>query len=347
VELGVPDPQQPARRRLDPFEVASRLSFFLTNRAPDDALLDAAGQGALGPAQLQAQAKRLLSSPAASAAIESFYADYLDLDRLDDLSKTAPAFTDALRAGMRMESVRTLRTLTFDEGRDVRALFTTPTTFVTAELARFYGLPVPSGAGPARVELPATGPRTGLLMHAGLLALNAHDSTTSPTRRGKFVREILLCQSIPDPPPNVDTTLPDSAPVNTTRGRVEAHLASPSCAGCHALMDPIGLGFEHFDALGAYRDSEGGIPIDASGMLDGAAFRDARGLAQAVAQHAAVPGCFTTTLLRQAAGAVLETAGERGVADALTAKFEASGFDVRALLLEVVSHAAFLHVRAI
>jgi hypothetical protein len=290
---------------------------------------------------------RLLSSPAATAAIESFYADYLDLDSLADLSKSAPVFTDALRAGMRLESVRTLRALTFDEGRDLRTLFTTPTTFVTPELARFYGLPVPAGTDPARVDLPASGPRAGLLMHAGLLALNAHDSTTSPTRRGKFVRESLLCQSIPDPPPNVDTTLPDSAPVNTARGRVEAHLASPSCASCHALMDPIGLGFENFDAVGAYRDREGGLPIDASGTLDGTAFPGARGLAQAVAQHAAVPGCFTTTLLRQAAGAVLETAGEREVADALTTKFAASGFNVRALLLEVVSHAAFLHVRAI
>jgi hypothetical protein len=345
VELGQVDPSAPGQRRLDPFEAASRLAFFLTNRAPDDALLDAAARGALGPSELRAQAMRLLGSPRAVAAVESFYGDYLGLDELADLTKAAPAFTPALRAAMREESLRTLRVLTFEEGRDLREVFTSRTTFVTPELARFYGVSAPAGTEPARIELPDAGPRAGLLTQAGLLALNAHETSTSPTRRGKFVRELLLCQSIPDPPPNVDTTLPATAPVNTTRGRVEAHQANPSCATCHALMDPIGLGFERFDAAGAYRDRENGNPIDASGALDGVAFDGARELAAAVARHPDVPGCFVTTLLRQAAGAVLESPDERALAASLAARF-ATRLDLRALLLAVVTQPAFLRLRA-
>jgi hypothetical protein len=345
VELGRPDPSAAGQRLLDSFEVASRLAFFLTNRPPDDALLDAAARGALGPDELRVHAMRLLSSPRAVAAVESFYGDYLGLADLADLTKAAPAFTPSLRAAMRDESLRTLRALTFEEGRDLREVFTTRTTFVTGELARFYGVPAPAGAEPGRIELPAAGPRAGLLMHAGLLALNAHENSTSPTRRGKFVREILLCQSIPDPPPNVDTTLPATAPVNTTRGRVEAHQANPACATCHALMDPIGLGFERFDAAGAYRDRENGNAIDASGALDGGAFGGALELVQALSRHADVPGCFVTTLLRQAAGAVLETPGERAVAGALAERF-AAALDLRALLLGVVTHPAFVRLRA-
>jgi hypothetical protein len=340
VELG--QPTSDGRRQLDPFELASRLSFLLVDRAPDDALLDAAGTGRLAqPAELETQARRLLASPSAAQAMESFYADYLDLDRLLGLEKSDPAFTDTLRAAMRAETVQTLRAATFDQGRDLRASFTSRETFVTPELARLYGLPVPTGSSPATY----TGPRAGLLMHAGLLALYAHETRTSPTRRGKFVRETVLCQSIPDPPANVDVNLPAPAPGGTTRARLADHSRDPACASCHALMDPLGLALENFDLIGRYRSDEAGVPIDASGALDGVTFRGPEGLAQAVAQHPALPGCFAVTLLRQASGNLLATAGEEALATALERSFAAAGFDVRALLLALVTHPAFPFVR--
>jgi hypothetical protein len=347
VELGQPVAGDPTRRELTPFELASRLSFFLTDRGPDDALLDAAGQNKLSRAEdLAAQAQRLLGSPRATAALEHFYADYLDLDSLDGLSKdpTAfPDFTDALKAAMRSETVQTLRTLTFDEQADFRTLFTTRTTFVSAELARLYGLPAPSGAGSVRTQN-APGTRAGLLMHASLLSLNAHQGSTSPTRRGKFLRETILCQSIPDPPPNVMATLPATTS-GTMRQRLAGHAKDPACATCHTLMDPVGLGLENFDAIGRLRGTDHGAAIDASGTLDDATFGGPLELAQAVAGHPRVPGCFTTTLLRQAAGDLLKTATEEAVAGVLGGQFKDAGFNVRALLIALVSQPAFRYVR--
>jgi hypothetical protein len=345
VELGQAEPGDPTRLRLGAFEVASRLAFFVTNRPPDDQLLDAAQQDRLGDEQLAEHARRLLASPHAVAAVESFYDDYLDLGSLATLAKDAaafPMFTDAIKADLRAETVRTLRTLTFDEERDFRTVFQDRTTFLTPALARFYGLPAPAGGATARAETAAE--RAGLLMQASLLALHAHDSHTSPSRRGKFVRETLLCQTIPDPPPNIETNLPPaSGALDTTRKRVEAHVANPACSGCHALMDPIGLALENFDAVGRYRTTEGGAPIDAHGALDGKDFTGPLGLAEAVAAHPEVPACFAATILRQASGGLL--VGEKELVADLGRRFEEGRFNVRALLLAVVSHPAFRFVR--
>jgi hypothetical protein len=341
VELGRADPADPGRRLLTPFELASRLAFFLTDRPPDDSLLEAAARDDLSPAGLEAQARRLLSLPAAVAAVETFYDDYLDLGGLAELTRDA-AFTATLKAALRAETVQTLRALTFDEGRDFRSVFTSRATFLTPELSRFYGLDSATGRG----EYPAATVRQGLLMHGSLLALTAHDTTTSPTRRGKFLRETVLCQSIPDPPPNVQTTLPGSdGGKTTTRQRVQAHAQDPACATCHALMDPIGLGLENFDASGRYRTAEDGRPIDASGTLDGVAFDGPAGLARAVSEHPGLAACFTNTVLRQAAGALLVTPDEQGVAGDLERRFREAAHSVRALLLEVVTHPGFRHVR--
>ena len=156
-------------------------------------------------------------------------------------------------------------------------------TYINERLARLYWIQGVEGKEPRRVSLAGT-PRLGVLMHASVLALNAHESNTSPSRRGKFVRETILCQSIPDPPPNVQTNLPPSAAnLETTRKRVEAHIKDPSCASCHQLMDPIGLALENFDAIGRYRDVEFGEPIDASGGLpDGSTFTGVNGLEDAL-----------------------------------------------------------------
>jgi hypothetical protein len=347
VEIGAADPADPKRRLLGAYELASRLSYFLTNRAPDDALLDAA-PGLSRPEVLEAEAKRLLASRHAAPAIEAFYEDYLGTGGLAELTKTTgagPAFSDAVKEGMRLETVRTLRTLTFDEDLDVRRLFTTRTTFLTADLARFYGLPAPSGPGPVRAELPQDGARAGLLMHGSLLALHAHEGATSPTRRGKFVRETFLCQTVPDPPPGVEATLPKLTGSETTRQRLALHAETPACAACHALVDPIGLALENFDAAGRFRTTENGARVDASGELDGVRFPGPQGLAEAVAAHPRVAGCFATTLLRQAAGDVLGAGSEEALAGELERRFAEGGYRVRPLLLQIVTHPAFRAVR--
>ena len=350
VELGEPDAKLATSRRLSSYELASRLSHFLWNSTPDVALLDAAESGALATdSGLAGEAKRLLAAPRAAAASEELFSDYLQLDGLDGLTKlpeTYPQLTATLGAALKRETLLTLRTLLFERGGDFRDVFTTNRTFVDAELAKLYGVRSPLGASFGEVELPAGGPRAGLLLQGGFLALHAHPSRSSPTLRGKFVRESLLCQSIPPPPNNVETTLPDTGNAATARQKLTAHRVDPACAGCHAIMDPIGLALEHFDGIGAYRQNDNGLAIDASGELDGVAFKDARSLSAALAGHPDLASCFVRTLLRYARGA-LEQRSETATLAALDTQFAAGGHRLPALLLAIASDPSFRYVGAV
>jgi hypothetical protein len=346
VEIGVEDPREPSRRVLDPYELATRLAFFAWNRPPDDALLDAAASGALDTVDgLRREALRLLSSPLAHGALSAFFTELLGLARLDDLPQLPSVFpqkTPTLGPNMREETLRTIEDLVFEEDGDYRDLFTRRTTFVNAELASLYALEASIDAGFMRVELPDDGPRAGLLGHGSLLALHAHPGSGSPTLRGKFVRETLLCQAIPPPPPDVVTSLPEdtgSGP-RTTREKLEFHRTERACAACHSLMDPIGLGLENFDGIGAYRTTEVGKTIDASGELDGVDFDDARGLAQAVRDHEQLGPCLVRSLYRQALGHV-ETRGETSMIRSLAAQFADDGHRVQQLVLALVLSPAF------
>ena len=278
-EIGTPDPADPSRRVFDRYELATRLSFFLWNSPPDDVLLDAAAAGLLGTEEgLLGQAARLLDAPRALRVVETFFGELLHLADLDDLPQPPglfPLVTPTLGPSMRQETLRTIEDIVSRDA-DFRELFDGETAFVNSELATLYGLPAPSGGDFTKVALPKQGMRSGLLGQGSFLALNAHADSTSPTRRGKFIREVLLCQAIPPPPPNVKTTLPEDpagqAP-RTMRQKLAQHRSVAACASCHARMDPIGLGLENFDAIGAYRSTDVGQPIDASGDLDGVTFR--------------------------------------------------------------------------
>lgn len=346
VELGEPDPMDSTRRRLDAYELASRLSYFVWDTTPDDELLDAAVQGVLDTVSgVTSQAERLLASPRAASAIETFFRDYLRLDALDTLDKIPeqfPQLTDTLGPAMASETVAMLRTLVFERGEDLRQVLTTRTAFVSDELARLYGIAEPGGDALVEVELPADGPRAGLLMQASFLASHAHPSRSSPTLRGKFVRESLLCQGIQPPPPDVDTTLPDTSSAPTMREKLEIHRQNPTCAACHSLMDPIGLALENFDAIGAYRARDNGIRIDASGELDGVTFPDALGLAEAVADHPDFVECFARTLLRSARGQI-EDESEDALIENFASEFAASGHGVPALMLRIMTSETFRH----
>ena len=270
-EIGEPDPQDASRRVLSGYEVATRLSYFLSATTPDDVLLDAAAGGSLTmPDGLRSAAQRLVDAPAARTASQSFFTELLRLDELNNLSQLPSIFPAAmsttLGASMRTETLRVLEDIAFTRDADYRTLFDTTDTFVNGELAKIYGLMSPTGTSFAATTLAGSGPRAGILGQAGFLAMTSHPNATSPTRRGKFIREVFLCQSVDPPPPDVDPTFPpDPNGPLTARQRLASHSQNDRCATCHGFLDPIGLGLENFDGIGAYRTQDAGQTIDASG----------------------------------------------------------------------------------
>lgn len=349
VERGEPDPADPTRRRLTGPELATRLSFLLWNTAPNRDLLTIADT-LHDPAVLHTTASTMLDDPRARAAILEFFNQALDLHRLDSVTRDParfPHYTDALPAAMRREVELVLEDLIFRRDADLRTLYSTRQSFNNSDLAALYGTdPGPTDAITfLPVQLPEQ--RAGLLTLAAFLTLTAHPAETSPTRRGKYLRERVLCQSVPPPPPDVDASLdpPDGDHPKTLRERLEQHRSDPVCAGCHAAIDPPGLLFEHFDAIGRWRDREGDQPIDASGDLDGTPLTGARDLADLLAADDRIAPCIVTLLHRHAVGR-LSTAGERPTLAALADQFAAQGHSFRALLLAFITSDAFTTIAA-
>lgn len=348
VELGAPDPSTPGRLAFDGFELATRLAYFLTGSTPDDALLDAAARGELAtPAGIEREARRLLALPDAKGALRGFFDEHLKLDRLDGLTKDAatfPQMSETMGGSMRREIQHLVDDVVFTRNVDLRTLFDTRDTFVNDDLARVYGMDAPGGDTLVPRSHPARSPRAGLLTTAGFLALNAHASATSPTLRGKFVRQSMLCQEIPPPPPGVQTTLPEPPAATgpqTLRQRLESlHYANPTCASCHLRMDPVGFGLESFDAIGAFRTTDNGLPVDATGEIDGKTFKNARELAALVRDHAALGPCLARMTYRYATGH-LETDGERATLVALAKVLEDGGYRFQELAVAIVTSDGF------
>jgi hypothetical protein len=348
-EVGTVDAMRPRERRVTGYELASRLSFFLWDSTPDDALLDAASTGSLDtPTGLAASVDRMLASPKARQGLRAFVTDWLQLARLDGLSKDAmifPSFSADLGASAREEVLRNVDFHVFDRDLDLRDLLTTRETFVNRRLAAIYGVQFTvREATPTefvRVTLPASQPRRGLLGTVAFLALQAHPVSTSPTLRGRFVREQLLCYQIPMPPVNVNTAIPEPSPtLRTLRQRLTRHMAETSCRSCHAAMDPVGLAYENFDGIGRFRHTDNGAALDTSGDLDGVAYRDAAELAAALRESPLLSRCIVERLYRHAWGHV-ETPMQREETERLEARFVASGHRLRALLREIATGDAF------
>jgi hypothetical protein len=345
VEQGEPDPADPTRRRYTGWEMASRLSFLLWDTLPDEALLDAAGTLTTREG-VEDAARRLLADPRARRAMQAFFDEYLDLASIPSIHRDPtlyPTFTPALAAAMATELRLLADELTWRSDGDLLDLFSTRRTFVNDVLAAHYGVTAPGASAVAFVpaELPADGPRSGLLTRAGLLTLNAHEASTSPTLRGKFLRERVLCSTVPAPPPDVNTQLVSDPTVGgTLREQLARHREDPSCATCHDFIDPPGLVFEGFDAAGAIRALENGAPVDTTGDLDGVALRDAAELSALLADDARVGRCLVRQVFRFAHGR-LDGVDDRPAIDDLEAAFTRSDHRLKALLLALVTHDSF------
>lgn len=345
VELGEPDPADPELRRYTDYEMASRLSYLLWNTTPDDELLAAAAAGELTTdAGLRAHAERLLASPRARLAVRNLFSDVFGLYLLDDLTKDPTQFVHIsaeVGPAAREETLRLIEHLVFDEQADFRDLLTTRTTFLDRKLASIYEVPAPTRDGFGRYEWPADSPRAGMLTHISVLALYSHNTASSATLRGRFVRKSLLCGQILPPPTELNTALPEpSGTARTLKERVAEHLQSDICASCHDLMDPIGLGLENFDALGRHRLTDHDVMIDPTGELDGTYFADAVDLGRVVREHPELGRCMARNAYRYATGRTTGS-GESELIDYLSERFAADDYRVLDLLLHVVMSPGF------
>ena len=285
-------------RQVSGLELASRLSFFLWSSIPDEPLLRAAAQGTLTqPAVLDRQVRRMLADPRAEALVTNFAGQWLHLRNVRSVQPNSdefPDFDDNLRQAFRRETELLFSSIV-REDRNVLDLLRADYTFVNERLARHYGIPNIYGSRFRRVPV-TDDARRGILGQGSMLAVTSHAERTSPVLRGKWVLENLLGLPVPPPPPDVPTLKGNSGgeKPRTLREQLAEHRADPVCASCHKVMDPVGFALENFDAIGAWRTSEPGGPIDASGQLaDG---RPVNGVATLRAAIVDRPDLFVGTL---------------------------------------------------
>ncbi len=338
-------------RAVRPQELAQRLSFFIWHSAPDAALLAAAAEGRLQTAEdVAREAKRMLSDPRGTRFLH-FFEEWLDVDKLGTYTREAAAFgslPDDLPALLREETRAVVRHVMFEaeEKPTLQSLLTADFTFANDRLAAHYGLSAVHGASFQKVAQPPG--RIGVWMLGGPLSSHDKPTRTSIVNRGIRVRTALLCHNIPAPPDDVSLTLGPIDQTASQADRLAEHRTNPSCAGCHGLIDPLGQAFENVDGVGRLRtEDEAGRPVDTRGHVtstrdaDGAV-TDGAHLMERLAQSEQVRSCFATQLFRYAFGR------EEREWDACTQKqvwerFEASGFDLRELVIGIVTSDAFLY----
>lgn len=345
VETSESDPNNPGKLRLDGYSLATRLSLFLWDAAPDAELLHAAASGALQTRTgLEQQVDRMLASPRLETGVRAMFDDMFGFEQFVTLAKDSliyPAFTGEAAADAREQTLRTVVDHLLVKRGDYRDLFTTRGTFMSPALAAIYHVPA-KGAGWTPYEFPADSPRAGLLTQISFLALHAHPGRSSSTLRGKALREVLLCEVVPRPPPNVDFSAVENPDPNlkTARQRVAFHLKAPACAACHRLTDPMGLTMESFDGAGEFRTNEHGQAIDTTGSLDGVSFKDVAGLGKALHDNPQLPWCLVSRAFAYGTGTASE-ATDRRVLEYLSRRFSQDGYVVPDLLRDIVLSRAF------
>ncbi|MCY1011468.1 DUF1592 domain-containing protein [Nannocystis pusilla] len=351
VEFGEPVEGSDALK-VAPYELASRLSYFLWGTMPDAELFAAAAEGRLAePEDVAKQATRMLADARARATVRDFHGQWLELRRIEELEKddeAFPEFDPDLRPLLRAEAEQFLDHVIWDDKGDLDSMYLAPYTFLNGALSEYYGLEGPSGDTFQKFDLPA-GQASGFLTQGGLLSVLAKPNQTSPIHRGKFVRERLLCQVVPPPPDNVDITPPEVDPNLPTRERFKQHSIDPACSGCHGMMDPVGFGFEHFDGIGRWREVEAGQPIDATGEILGGTtkgtFDGVPELASLLVDSPEVERCMTLQWFRYAYGRA-DAKEDACTLDDLTRQFAGSGRRIQDLIVALTQSEAFLFRRA-
>lgn len=351
VELGgSPVDGAPGLVRLGDWEMASRLSYLFWGSMPDEELFRAAEEGELRTKeQIAAQAERMLDDEKSREMVRSFFFQWLDLAGLRHLDRDPAVYagyTERVGELLARETEAFIEHAVWEADADYRTLLTAPYTFANEELARFHGLDVvPEGEAFVKIDRDPT-QFAGLLTQASVMASHSAPLATSPVRRGKFVRERLLCQSLTPPPDDVLLGAPDVAPNLTTRERLAQHVENEACASCHRVIDPVGLAFEHYDPVGRWRDEEKGKPIDASGQLVGTdvdgAIDGAVELAQELSRSELAQACFVTQWFRFTQGRG-EAPEDACTSATLLSDFVVSGQSVRELLLNITRTDAFLY----
>jgi mono/diheme cytochrome c family protein len=353
-------PDSPEARSIDEFHLASRLSYFLWNTMPDDELFDLARRGELSK-NLDSQVQRMLKdSRAVDSLVDQFAMQWLQLKRLDSFAPDAklfPDFNEGLRRAMRDETRLFLEAIV-KEDRSLLELLAADFTFLNEPLARHYGIADTNGnlvgqkpakdkgqpiRGPQFVRVNVTGTtRGGLLTQASLLTVTSNPTRTSPVKRGRWVLEQLLGTPPPPPPPNVPELEQGEKLTGSLRQRMEQHRANPSCASCHARMDPLGFAFENFDAIGRFRDKDGEFAIDPAGELPtGEKFAGPNELKEVLkTRQNLFARCITEKLLTYALGRGLEYY-DRPAVDRITTAMGQNGYRFSTLIIEIVKSEPF------
>jgi hypothetical protein len=313
------EPDRFGRRRLTSWELASRLSYALWASMPDAPLFEAARGGELeSDAGIEREVRRMLQQPRARAMVEGFlgqWAHIEDLLKLNEFKKKPKDLalkTDYATTLVLVESLRkTAAAMVFEGEGTPAALFTSRVGYANAAIAPYFGLTDLAATELTKVSLDPK-QRAGLFTHPAILGTNAKLSTTAPIRRAQFVREQVLCQILPTPPADVDQSLPDLKPNQTLRQQHEAHRSDPRCAGCHALLDPLGFGLEAYDHLGLWSPVRDGRAVDSRGELVDAdvagTFDGPIELAVRFATSAQARDCMVTQWFRYAFGREEEAA---------------------------------------
>jgi hypothetical protein len=356
--------ENPTDPRWRAYEAASRLSYFIWDSMPDEALFKAAAAGELNsPAGLEKSARRMLANPKAHHLVDEFAAEWMRFDRVVTAVKdrrTFPQFTPELALAMTEETRRLINDAVWND-RNFLDIFTADYAFLSADLANLYGLPAPSGEF-ERVQFPAQSDRSGLVGAGSFMVLTSKPAETSPTARGLFVREQFLCQHVPDPPPGVNTNLPPISKEKpmTVRERLGEHVSNPTCASCHSLIDPIGFGLEKYDGIGRRiekarvtapqthgdRDKKPftvELPIDSSGSIAGipdSAFSSPKELGRVLAGSAQCQECVVKQLFRYQSGR-LETVADRELIRRALDDFRASSFRFKELIIALAKWSEF------
>ena len=348
-----------------PYTRAAKLSYFFWNTMPDEELLAAAAAGELNSETGMARvARKMLADPRSRAGLDDFVGQWFRFDRVENQLKDRrlfPAFTRELALAMNEETRRFVNALVWEE-RNFMELVSADYSYLNADLAALYKVPAPAESYD-RVQFPATTMRAGVLTHASVLVQTSKPVETSPTARGLFVREELLCQHVPQPPPGVNTNLPEvkqDRPM-TNKQRLAEHLTNESCASCHKLIDPIGFGLEQFDAVGAYqtkfmahitegrpgsgketkRDLE--LPIETNGQVAGlrnSEFDNPKQLGKILAESTACRACVVKKVFRYYAGR-MESSADQALLDQTLETFARSQFKFKELMIALVTRSEY------